>query len=125
MKIRNGLAARWTACAIVAASMSFAAAPAPAQEHAPLPGSGAGTTQHSEHDIAVAERIRDTLMGDLALEGIQLLVSVLDGTVELLGVARDQAQAERAVELTREVPGVVSVVHHIEVQPTPSAGRTV
>jgi len=126
MKIRNAMAARWTAWTIAAAAASLAAAPAAlAQEQIPLPGSESGTAQHSPQDVAVAERVRDTLMSDLAMEGIQLLVSVLNGTVELLGVARDQAQAERAVELTRQVPGVLGVVHHIEIEPTRAAGRTV
>jgi osmotically-inducible protein OsmY len=69
--------------------------------------------------------VRDTLLSDLAMEGIQLLVSVANGTVELLGVARDQAQAERAVQLTREVPGVLDVVHYIEVNGVRPTGNTV
>ena len=125
MKIRNAMAARWTAWTIVAASASLAAAPALAQSELPAPQSEAPALQHSEQDIAVAERVRDTLMSDLAMDGIQLLVSVLNGTVELLGIARDQAQAERAVQLTREVPGVTNVVHHIEVEGARTAGRTV
>lgn len=125
MKIRTGLAARWTAWTMAVAAASFGAAPALAQEHIPLPAAESGVAQHSPQDIAVAERVRDTLMSDLGMEGIQLLVSVLNGTVELLGVARDQAQAERAVELTRQVPGVLDVVHHIEIEPARAAGRTV
>lgn len=125
MNIRNALAGRWAAWTIAAASMGLAGMPALAQQDAPQPAPQAPSVEQSPQDLAVAERVRDTLMGDLAMEGIQLLVSVLNGTVELLGVARDQAQAERAVELTREVPGVVAVVHYIEVDGVRPTGRTV
>ena len=48
MKIRNAMAARWTAWTIAAAAASLAAAPAAlAQEQIPLPGSESGTAQHS------------------------------------------------------------------------------
>jgi osmotically-inducible protein OsmY len=125
MNIRNALATRWAAWTIAAASLGLAGAPALAQENIPLPESQSRSAEQSADDLAVAERVRDTLMSDFAMEGIQLLVSVLNGTVELLGIARDQAQAERAVELTREVPGVTNVVHYIEVEGVRSAGMTV
>lgn len=125
MKIRNALARRWAAWTIAAASLGLAGAPVLAQENIPLPEGETRSAEQSATDLAVAERVRDTLMSDLAMEGIQLLVSVLNGTVELLGVARDQAQAERAVELTRDVPGVTNVVHYIEVESVRSAGLTV
>jgi len=125
MNIRNAVAGRWAAWTIAAASMGLAGMSAFAQQDSPQPAPQAPAVEQSTEDLAVAERVRDTLMGDLAMEGIQLLVSVLNGTVELLGVARDQAQAERAVALTREVPGVVAVVHHIEVDGVRPTGRTV
>jgi osmotically-inducible protein OsmY len=59
------------------------------------------------------------------MEGIQLLVRVLNGTVELLGIARDEAQAQRAVALTLEVPGVNEVLHHIEIDGVRPTGVTV
>jgi osmotically-inducible protein OsmY len=125
MKIRNAVAGRWAAWTIAAASIGLAGMPAFAQHGIPQPGPQAPSVEQSTNDLAVAERVRDTLMGDLAMEGIQLLVSVLNGTVELLGVARDQAQAERAVQLTREVPGVTEVVHYIEVDSVRPTGNTV
>jgi osmotically-inducible protein OsmY len=64
-------------------------------------------------------------MSDFAMEGIQLLVRVLNGTVELLGIARDEAQAQRAVALTLDVPGVTEVVHYIEVDGMRPARLTV
>jgi osmotically-inducible protein OsmY len=123
MKIRNAVAGRWAAWTIAAASMGVAGVPAFAQENTPQPQ--APSVEQSTLDRVVAERVRDTLLGDLAMEGIQLLVSVANGTVELLGVARDQAQAERAIQLTREVPGVIDVVHYIEVNGVRPTGNTV
>jgi hyperosmotically inducible periplasmic protein len=125
MDLRNAVAGRWAAWTIAAASMGLAGMPAFGQQAVPQPAPQAPSVEQSTQDVAVAERVRDTLMGDLAMEGIQLLVSVLNGTVELLGVARDQAQAERAVALTREVPGVTAVVHYIEVNGVRPTGRTV
>ncbi len=134
MKTSRTLAGRWGAWAL-AAAMSLPAAPVLAQHKAPLPGSARpgsevspgneASAQPSPQDLAVAERVRDTLMSDMAMEGIQLLVSVWNGTVELLGVARDRAQAERAVQLTREIPGVDDVVHYIEVEGARPAGNLV
>jgi hyperosmotically inducible periplasmic protein len=124
MDLRNAVAGRWAAWTIAAASMGLAGMPAFGQQAVPQPPQ-APSVEQSTQDVAVAERVRDTLMGDLAMEGIQLLVSVLNGTVELLGVARDQAQAERAIALTREVPGVTAVVHYIEVNGVRPTGRTV
>jgi osmotically-inducible protein OsmY len=123
MKIRNAVAARWAAWTIAAAGTVLAAAPAFAQDGSAQPETP--SVEQSTQDRAVAERVRDTLLSDLAMEGIQLLVSVANGTVELLGVARDQAQAERAVQLTREVPGVIDVVHYIEVNGVRPTGNTV
>ena len=113
MKVRNRVAGSWAACTLAVASLGLASTPALAQESAPPASSQSAAP--SPQDLAVAERVRDTLLSDIAMQGIQLLVSVMNGTVELLGVARDQAQAERAVELTRTVPGVTDVVHYIEV----------
>ncbi|MGH8665082.1 MAG: BON domain-containing protein [Burkholderiales bacterium] len=125
MKIRNAVAGRCAAWMIAAASMGLAGAPTLAQESIPQPQPQAPSVEESAQDRAVAERVRDTLLGDLAMEGIQLLVSVANGTVELLGVARDRAQAERAVQLAREVPGVIDVVHYIEVNGVRPTGNTV
>jgi len=111
---------------MAAASLGLGA-PAGAQEAPPSQqqqGEMQGTVP-SAQDVAVAEQVRSTLMGDFAMEGIQLLVRVLDGTVELLGIARDEAQAQRAVALTLEVPGVTEVVHYIEVDGVRPVGYTV
>lgn len=115
MNTHKPVSSRWAAWTIAAAGL-LAVGPMAAQETLPAPQSESPAGQPSSQDIAVAERVRDTLLGDMAMEGIQLLVSVMNGTVELLGVARDQAQADRAVELTRQVPGVIDVVHYIEVE---------
>ena len=128
MNTRKAVAGRWAAWTL-AAGMSLAAAPVLAQSST-SPGSvppveGEALAQQSQKDLVVAERVRDTLMSDMAMEGIQLLVSVWNGTVELLGIARDRAQAERAVELTRDVPGVGDVVHYIEVEGARPAGNMV
>jgi osmotically-inducible protein OsmY len=125
MKTRNTLAARCAAWIMVAASLGLGPSLAAAQEAAPVPQGEAQGPVPSAQDIQVAEQVRSTLMSDFAMEGIQLLVRVLDGTVELLGIARDEEQAKRAVALTLEVPGVAEVVHYIEVDGVRPAGYTV
>jgi osmotically-inducible protein OsmY len=125
MKTRNTIAARCAAWTIAAASLGLMAMPAAAQEALPAPQGEAQAPAHSAQDLAVAERVRSTLMSDFAMEGIQLLVRVLDGTVELLGIARDEAQAQRAVALTLEIPGVAEVVHYIEIDGVRPVGYTV
>ena len=124
MKTRNAMAGHWAAWTL-ALGMSLGAGPAMAQESLPAPANEAQAGGQSAQDLQVAERVRTTLMGDFAMEGIQLLVRVLNGTVELLGIARDEAQAQRAVALTLDVPGVTEVVHYIEVDGVRSARLTV
>ena len=127
MNTRYTMAARCAAWAMAAASLGLGASPTTAQEASPAQqqqGEAQGPVP-SAQDVAVAEQVRSILMSDFSMEGIQLLVRVLDGTVELLGIARDEAQAQRAVALTLEVPGVTEVVHYIEVDGVRPVGYTV
>jgi osmotically-inducible protein OsmY len=115
MVIGRAKAVRWAARTLLAAAIGSAATLASAQTVPGIPEQEA-IGASSRQDLQLAEQVRATLMADLAMEGIQLLVRVLDGTVEMLGIARDQAQAERAVSLALDIPGVNQVVHHIEVE---------
>ena len=126
MKTRNAIAGHWAAWTLVLSlGVGLGAGPAAAQENLHPPAREAQSIAPSAQDVQVAEQVRSTLMSDFAMEGIQLLVRVLNGTVELLGVARDEAQAQRAVALTLDVPGVTEVVHYIEVEGVRSARLTV
>jgi hypothetical protein len=123
MNIRHSIAAQCAAWTL-AAGLGCAVMPALAQQTPPPPQEEEAGA-HSPQDLVVAERVRSTLMSDFGMEGIQLLVRVLNGTVELLGIARDEAQAQRAVALTLEVPGVNEVLHHIEIDGVRPTGVTV
>ena len=124
MKTRKAMAGHWAAWTL-ALGLGLGAGPAAAQESLPALANEAQSPEHSAQDLQVAEQVRSTLMSDFGMEGIQLLVRVLNGTVELLGIARDEAQAQRAVALTLEVPGVSEVVHYIEVDGVRPARLTV
>jgi hypothetical protein len=56
-------------------------------------------------DRAVAERVMDALANDPALEGSSITVLVDEGQVRLSGVAQDEDQAARAIEVARDAAG--------------------
>ena len=66
-------------------------------------------------DREIALRVQSALFKDKRVSGLGLAVKATDGIVELSGRADSQSQADRAVTLTRAVPGVKSVTNEIRV----------
>jgi CBS domain-containing protein len=61
-------------------------------------------------DAEIQRDVTDVLWQDLALKPDTLRATTVDGVVTLAGRTRCRSTAERAVRLTRRVPGVVDVV---------------
>lgn len=75
---------------------------------------------HSEQqnrDDALAKEVRSALLESRRLNLSRIDVAVEDGTVYLSGEASNSDSKFEAEHLARRIPGVKSVVNHLEVQP--------
>ena len=60
-------------------------------------------------DSAITAKIKTKLLGDPIVSGFAVSVETFRGRVVLSGFVNSQAQIDRAIALTREVPGVREV----------------
>src|SRR3970282_1294212 len=60
-------------------------------------------------DTAITAKIKTKLLGDPTISGFAISVETFRGRVILAGFINSQAQVDRAVALSREVPGVREV----------------
>jgi len=78
------------------------------------------------HNMGVSARVYGRLHWDKALNAYRIDVDVKqDGVATITGTVGDAAARLRAVDLTRETVGVVSVVDRLVVAPTTPAARPV
>ncbi|APV48936.1 hypothetical protein BWI17_04100 [Betaproteobacteria bacterium GR16-43] len=89
-----------TGCAVAAALA--VAIPAFAQDVAPA-------AQQSASDVQLQHEVTHQLTSDRNLEGSMLVVSVLDGRVNVVGTLRDHSQETEIYSVARHVDGVRSV----------------
>lgn len=69
----------------------------------------AQAADHTTADRAVTQQVADVLSSDSWLSGTRIVVTTRDGVVSLWGAVDTAPMIYRAVELTREVPGVKSI----------------
>jgi osmotically-inducible protein OsmY len=60
-------------------------------------------------DNAIAAKVKSALVADPDVKGTQVNVDVFKGAVQLSGFVDNAAQAQKAVNLARNVPGVTEV----------------
>jgi len=70
-------------------------------------------TQAYLDDLRISNRLRIDLVADDLVRSANFTVTTVDSTVHLTGLARTEAELERAVALARSVPGVRRVVSHV------------
>jgi len=105
--LRSGLARRpalWTAVLLLLPAIAAVVActhPRPA----------------SVSDAAIVARVKTVLLNDTQIDATTIDVQASGGRVTLSGTARNQAERDRAVALTRGVDGVSSVVDRITIPP--------
>lgn len=75
-------------------------------------------------DAALTARVKAALLDDETVSGTRFDVNVFDGKVTLSGVTEDPAEARRAEEIARSVPGVKSVESTIRVAEAGAAEET-
>lgn len=77
----------------------------------------AGNGQAQPSDSTVAHEVKQRLANDSQLEERHIVASVLNGTVTLSGQVKSAAEANSAAVEASGVPGVQSVVNHLDVIP--------
>jgi len=68
-------------------------------------------------DAALAARVKQALVADPALRSLPMSVATYKGVVQLSGYADSDAQIQKALAVTRGVPGVHSVSNDLHLRP--------
>jgi osmotically-inducible protein OsmY len=76
-------------------------------------GSGDLPSGHAPSDEALEDLVHRALRLDASTAHLQLKVGVLQGVVRLQGIVDDEADAENALAVAGDVPGVTEVVDEL------------
>ena len=79
----------------------------------PTPSSTVGT---KFDDSVVTTRVKSTLLADPKIKSVDIAVVTRKGEVQLSGFVDNQAQIDRAIEITRSVEGVESVINKMSIK---------
>ncbi len=75
-------------------------------------GGGSGVQGYAE-DVWIATQLRAKLLGDVDVNAINYNIETINQTVHLIGIARNEDELQRVVEIASKVPGVKKVVSHV------------
>lgn len=75
-------------------------------------------------DAVVTSGVKKALLAEPTIKSFDLQVETQNGTVQLSGFVKDQAQIEKALAITRAVPGVKSVENGVTLKGSPSTVGT-
>jgi len=67
-------------------------------------------------DSVITARVKSAFVADKAVSALAIKVETFKGVVRLSGSAGSQQEIDRAIELTRDVPGVQSVENNIQLE---------
>jgi hyperosmotically inducible periplasmic protein len=68
-------------------------------------------------DAALAARVKQALVADPGLRSLPMSVATYRGVVQLSGYVDSEVQIQRALAVTRGVPGVQSVSNELQLRP--------
>ena len=86
--------------------------------HNELEMAGPSSTIVRSNDIYLTSRVKLKLLSDKSIEGLRVKVVTENGIVYLMGLV-SQREADQAVAIVREVPGVQRIVKVFEYVPLP------
>ena len=72
-------------------------------------------------DTVVTASVKSALLSDSDIRSFDFQVETRKGEVQLSGFAQNQAQIDRALELTRQVKGVKNVLNKLDLKGTPAS----
>ena len=75
-------------------------------------GGGGGVEGYAE-DVWISTQLRAKLLGDVDVNAINYTIETINKTVHLIGVARNEEELARVVDIASRVPGVKKVVSHV------------
>jgi hypothetical protein len=76
------------------------------------------------NDSEISSQLQDKLNSDSGLQGKQLSVQAVNGTITLSGSVDNDAQREAAARYASAIPGVKQVVNNLQVGPPASSAAT-
>ncbi|MEW9586902.1 BON domain-containing protein [Paraburkholderia sp. DGU8] len=68
-------------------------------------------------DAALAARVKQALVADPGLRSLPMSVATYRGVVQLSGYVDSEAQIQKALAVTRGVPGVQSLSNELQLRP--------
>jgi hyperosmotically inducible protein len=68
-------------------------------------------------DATITARVKTALLNDSQVGGLKIDVDTTKGVVTMSGIVKSQAEAERAVQLAKQVNGVKDVKSTLQVGP--------
>ena len=89
-------------------------------EVAAVPPPPATTVGTEIDDSVVTARVKAALMADPDVRSFDINVETRKGQVQLSGFVDNYAQAERAIALVRELPGVTGIENHVALKGAPT-----
>jgi len=98
--------------AVICFSVGAALAQLPEVQPAPAPRMSVAQTPDDE---TISAQVKDAISSDPELKDLKFTVATTDAVVTLEGTATSRSQISRALAITRQVPGVKSVVNILTV----------
>ncbi|MGL6010241.1 MAG: BON domain-containing protein [Shewanella oncorhynchi] len=81
-----------------------------------IPTETSSNAEASPADTKLTIEIKRALASDNELKSIDIVVATIKGDVRLTGVTENQAQIERAVEITENIDGVNTLHHELTIK---------
>jgi osmotically-inducible protein OsmY len=75
-----------------------------------------GGFSQSVSDTAISTKLRTRLTADGDITGRNYSIETVQGTIYLMGTARDKAELDRVIAHARDISGVRNVVSYVEVK---------
>lgn len=91
-------------------------APSPPATTAPAPPPATSTVGQKVDDATITAKVKTALLADPDVKGTDINVDTSGGVVSLKGVAANQAQVDKAVQIARGVEGVSNVQSQLTVK---------
>ena len=70
-------------------------------------------------DVRITSQLRFQMLRDVEINDINYSVDTVNGTIYLMGIARDQAELDRVTGFARSIAGVREVVSHVRLRDDP------
>lgn len=68
-------------------------------------------------DATITGRVKTSMLNDPAVSGLKIDVDTFKGVVTLSGAVKSQAEADKAVAIAKQTPGVADVKSTLQVNP--------